>query len=110
VKARYKELIERYGLVAVLVYLSTSLAVGVPAFIALKMGLEVDSAAGTGGTAAATFAVLKLTQIPRLAFTAIATPIVGRYVSLPMPGLEPVEVEVDGEAPAADVAPEPEAT
>ena len=127
----YKELIERYGLVAVLVYLSTSLCVFVPTLLALNYGfdmvgwlaswgIELPDAVLAGGNVLLAWGVVKATQIPRLVVTAAITPIVGQYVRIPMPGLGDDDASEDGdagdgetpgtpsvEAPGESKAPEP---
>ena len=75
-----KDLVAEYGFVAVGVYLSTSVVVGGLAALAIVFGLEVESAGAGAGTAFSIWLVLKASQIPRIAATAVLTPFVAQLL------------------------------
>ena len=75
-----QQLVQQYGLVAALIYLTTSFIVGVPIAYGLSKGIDGSGWSFWGAVIGGTFASLKLSQIPRLALTAALTPVVVRYL------------------------------
>lgn len=96
---RMKDLIAEYGAIATVVYLATSVVVGAAATIAILYGFEVDGAKEGAGTAFAVWLTLKATQIPRIAFTLFATPLVARSRWNPFP--KPEELVDEQASPPA---------
>lgn len=81
-KERLKALLEEYGRVAIITYFTIfGLALGGFA-IAIRLGLSVDSSAGTAGTFGAAYVATKLTQPLRILATLVLTPIVAKVVHL----------------------------
>ena len=78
--SRMQQLVQQYGLVAALIYLTTSFVVGVPIAYGLSKGVDATGWSFWGAVIGGTFASLKLSQIPRLALTAALTPVVVRYL------------------------------
>lgn len=79
-KDRLKTLLEEYGKVAVVVYFAIFAAVLGGFAIAIRLGVEVDSAVGTAGTLGAAWVATKLTQPLRILATLVLTPLVAKLV------------------------------
>lgn len=88
-KDRFKTLLAEYGKVAMIIYFSIFGLVFLGFAVAIRMGVEVESAAGNAGTLGAAYVATKLTQPLRILATLVLTPIVGklveRFVSKPSP-------------------------
>jgi hypothetical protein len=79
-KDRLKTLLVEYGKVAMVTYLAIFAAVLVGFAIAIRLGAQVDSAAGTAGTLGAAWVATKLTQPLRILATLVLTPLVAKLV------------------------------
>lgn len=77
---RLKTLLEEYGKVAVVIYFAIFGAVLGGFAIAIRLGVEIESAAGTAGTLGAAWVATKLTQPLRILATLVLTPLVGKLV------------------------------
>jgi len=79
-KERLKVLVERYGPLVVVIYLST-FAVSITGFyVAIGMGFELEGFGGDGARLATAYALTKLIQPLRILLTAALTPIVASKV------------------------------
>lgn len=75
---RLKLLFEEYGWIAINTYLVLSLVVFAGFFVAIKLGLSIESSAGAATTAGAAWVGLKLTQPIRIPVALGLTPLVAR--------------------------------
>lgn len=73
-KARYQELIERFGTAAIAVYLTLFFSTWIGFWFAIRSGISVDGAAAGAGTIGGAYLATKLTQPARIALTAVITP------------------------------------
>jgi hypothetical protein len=71
---------QQFGCVALVIYLLTSLVVGVPTAFGLWRTVEAEGAAFWSLVGGGTWATLKLTQLPRFAVTAALTPVVAKLL------------------------------
>ena len=102
-----KDLIAEYGPLALAIYLTTSLLVGVPALIAIWSGVEIESAGEKAASAGAVWVLLKITQPFRIALTAFLTPVIGRRWNPFKDMLKEPETEAEGLTPGDDAKPQP---
>jgi hypothetical protein len=79
-KERLQKHLAEYGSVAIWVYFGIFAIVLVGFATAIKMGVEVESAAGTAGTWGAAWLATKLTQPLRILATFVVTPFVVRVL------------------------------
>ena len=79
-KARLEALLEKYGKVALITYFVIFALVFGGFAIAISLGVQVESAAGTAGTLGAAWVATKLTQPIRILATLALTPLLGRLV------------------------------
>ena len=77
---RLKLLMETYGPVAIVVYFAIFGLVFVGAIIAIHMGFQVSSGAGSAGALGAAYVATKLTQPVRILATLALTPLAARLV------------------------------
>jgi hypothetical protein len=75
-KERLRPMIDRYGAVAVVVYVVIALSVFFGSYLAMQRGWKPESVAGTAGTWAAAYVFYKVTMIPRIGATVVLTPAV----------------------------------
>jgi len=99
VRTKLTGLIEEYGKLAIFVYFGIFFAVWSGIALAIRMGWQTESAAGTAGTWAAAYVITKLTQPLRIAATLVITPALGvLYKRL----RRPVPIPVVAEREASD--------
>jgi hypothetical protein len=79
-KERLQKLMTEYGAAGVWVYFGIFAIVLVGFATAIRMGVEVESAAGTAGTWGAAWVATKLTQPLRILATLVVTPLVVRLL------------------------------
>jgi hypothetical protein len=77
-KERIQQLMVEYGALAVWVYFSIFALVLAGFWLAIKLGIKPDSAAGTAGTLGAAWVATKLTQPFRIIATLALTPAIMR--------------------------------
>src|SRR5262245_29449024 len=77
VRTKLTGLIEEYGKLAIFVYFGIFFLVWSSFALAIRMGWQTDSAAGTAGTWAAAYVLTKLTQPLRIGATLVVTPALG---------------------------------
>ncbi|MEQ9498578.1 MAG: hypothetical protein RIT81_17005 [Deltaproteobacteria bacterium] len=77
---RLKALLAEYGMVAVAMWFGLAAIVFGGAFVALKLGFEIDGVAGGLGTGAGAYAILQLTKPVRIVVVLAATPVVARFL------------------------------
>lgn len=77
-KDRLEALLLKYGKLALIIYFSIFGLVLAGFAIAIRAGVQVESAAGQAGTLAAAWVATKLTQPLRIVATLVLTPIVGK--------------------------------
>jgi hypothetical protein len=77
-KDRLKRLVEEYGATAIGVFLALWVLVFAGACVAIAYGWRPQSTAGTVGTVAAAYVVLRLTLPIRVPATLVLTPLVAR--------------------------------
>ncbi|MGE4139562.1 MAG: hypothetical protein AB7N76_02885 [Planctomycetota bacterium] len=94
---------QQYGCVALLIYLSTSLIVGVPLAWGIGHSLDTTGLAFWGAVLGGAFAGLKASQLPRLALTAALTPVIGRMLPESVLAALRLPVEEEAEPEAAPV-------
>ena len=73
-KERIQQLMVEYGALAVWVYFIIFAVVITGFWLAIKLGIKTDSAAGTAGTLGAAWVATKLTQPVRIVATLALTP------------------------------------
>jgi len=78
VKKTAQKLLAEYGTVAVVVYFAIFFAVLGGFWLAIRLGWQPTSAAGSVGTFAAAYIATKVTQPIRIAATLVITPIVAK--------------------------------
>ena len=78
VKKTIQNLLAEYGTVAVIVYFVIFFAVLGAFWLAIRLGWQPTSAAGSVGTFAAAYIATKLTQPLRIAATLVITPFIAR--------------------------------
>jgi len=78
VKKTIQNLLAEYGTVAVIVYFVIFFAVLGAFWLAIRLGWQPSSAAGSVGTFAAAYIATKLTQPLRIAATLVITPFIAR--------------------------------
>ncbi len=99
-RARYDDLLAEYGQAALATYLTLFFGTWIGFWIAIKSGIEIDSAAGSAGTIGGAYIATKLTQPIRIGATLVLTPpIVGAWRRLR--GAPPEAPEVPPEPPAS---------
>lgn len=79
-KDRLTTLLNEYGRVAIVIYFTIFALVLAGFAIAIRFGVQVDSAAGTAGTIGAAWVATKLTQPLRILATLVLTPIVAKFI------------------------------
>lgn len=79
-KDRLQTLLAEYGTVAIVIYFGIFALVFAGFAISIRLGVQVESAAGTAGTLGAAYLATKLTQPLRILATLVLTPIVGKLV------------------------------
>ncbi|MBF5045796.1 hypothetical protein FGE12_25535 [Aggregicoccus sp. 17bor-14] len=79
-KERFKLMLEEYGPLLLGVYLGLAALVFVGAALALRFGLHVEGTAGTAGTLAGAWVILKLTQLVRIPVALALTPLLARLL------------------------------
>jgi len=79
-KDRLEALLQKYGKLALIIYFSIFGLVLAGFAIAIRAGVQVESAAGEAGTLAAAWVATKLTQPLRIVATLVLTPIVGKVL------------------------------
>ena len=77
-KKTVQALLAEYGTVAVVVYFVIFFAVLGGFWLAIRLGWQPSSAAGSVGTFAAAYVATKITQPLRIAVTLVVTPFVAR--------------------------------
>lgn len=77
-KKTIEKLLAEYGTVAVIVYFVIFFGVLFGFWLAIRLGWQPTSAAGTAGSWAAAYVATKLTQPIRIAATVVATPVVAK--------------------------------
>ena len=75
-KQRWKDTMERYGTLAITIYLSTFVIAMTGFTIAIKAGFEVDSGAEKTGTLLMAYGATQLTKPIRLIATIVLVPLV----------------------------------
>lgn len=91
---KLKKLMAEYGRVALVVYLVLFVLVFAGSAIGLKMGFDLGGAGGNLGTAAAAYAVTKVSQPLRILATLALTPLVATVLgrrAVPVEGDETAE-------------------
>ena len=88
-KERLTTLLNEYGRVAIIIYFTIFALVLAGFAIAIRFGVQVDSAAGTAGTIGAAWVATKLTQPLRILATLVLTPIVAKLVERFVPKRKP---------------------
>jgi len=78
VKKTIQKLLAEYGTVAVVVYFVIFFAVLGAFWLAIRLGWQPTSAAGSVGTFAAAYIATKLTQPLRIAATLVITPFIAK--------------------------------
>ena len=79
-KDRLKALLDEYGKIAIATYFAIFFLVLGGFALAIRVGVKVDSGAGTAGTLAAAWVATKLTQPLRILGTLLLTPVIGKFV------------------------------
>lgn len=79
-KDRLEALLARYGKVALVIYFGIFGLVLAGFAIAIRAGVQVESAAGEAGTLGAAWVATKLTQPLRILATLVLTPIVAKVI------------------------------
>lgn len=79
-KARLEALLQKYGKLALIVYFSIFGLVLAGFAIAIRIGVQVESAAGEAGTLGAAWLATKLTQPLRILATVLLTPLVSKVL------------------------------
>ncbi len=79
-KKKFKELFEKYGTTAVVVYFALFFLVLAGFAAAIAFGVKVESAAGSAGVLGGAYLATKLTQPLRIAATFAITPLVAKLV------------------------------
>lgn len=79
-KDRLEALLQKYGKLALIIYFTIFGLVLAGFAIAIRAGVQVESAAGEAGTLAAAWVATKLTQPLRIVATLVLTPIVGKVL------------------------------
>lgn len=77
-KARYEQLVEEYGSVAVVTYLVLFLGTWFGFWVAISRGLDPAGSAASAGTVGGAYVATKLTQPARILATLALTPLVVR--------------------------------
>jgi hypothetical protein len=80
-RKKFKELMEQYGPVAVVLYFAIFFAVLGGFALAIRLGFEPESAVGKVGVFTAAYLATKATQPLRIAATLALTPVFGRLVT-----------------------------
>lgn len=80
-KERFQTLLAEYGRVVFVIYFAIFGLVFAGFAIAIRAGVQVDSASGELGTIGAAYVATKLTQPVRILATLVLTPIVAKLVS-----------------------------
>jgi hypothetical protein len=93
-----KDLLAEYGAVALVVYLSIFAAVLTGFWLAIRLGWQADSTAGSVGTLAAAYVATKVTQPLRIGATLVLTPLLARLYERVRPGSGPGRREPRDEA------------
>ena len=75
-KTRYADLVAEYGMVALGTWLTLALVTFISLVVAIRLGVHIESAAGSAGTFGAAYVGLQLTKPFRIAATLVLTPIV----------------------------------
>ena len=100
-KERIKQLMVEYGSLAVWVYFAIFAIVLIGFWLAIKLGVKTDSAAGTAGTIGAAWVATKLTQPLRIVATLALTPAVMRGLRWLKTRGRPPAVEEPSDSPAS---------
>lgn len=79
-KARLEALLEKYGKLALIIYFSIFGLVLAGFAIAIRAGVQIESAAGEAGLLGAAWLATKLTQPVRILATLFLTPIVAKVM------------------------------
>ena len=79
-KARLEALLAKYGKLALIIYFAIFALVLAGFAIAIRIGVQVESAAGEAGTLGAAWLATKLTQPLRILATVLLTPVVARVL------------------------------
>lgn len=79
-KDRLEALLAKYGKLALIIYFGIFGLVLAGFAIAIRAGVQVETAAGEAGTLAAAWVATKLTQPLRIIATLVLTPIVGKVL------------------------------
>ncbi|HVF39190.1 MAG TPA: hypothetical protein VM939_04760 [Gemmatimonadaceae bacterium] len=77
-RATLKDILAKYGAIAVVIYLTIFTAVLAASYFAIRLGWTPTNIAGSAGVFTAAYLFTKLTQPIRIAATVMLTPIVGR--------------------------------
>lgn len=77
-KDRLEALLQKYGKVALVIYFSIFGLVLAGFAIAIRAGVQVESAAGEAGVLGAAWVATKLTQPLRILATVVLTPVVAK--------------------------------
>jgi hypothetical protein len=103
---RLKALVAEWGALFVVVWFGLFATVLVGFALAIQLGLEVESTAGTLGTWGAAYVATQLTKPLRLAATVVITPALGAFLKrFRRPAAPSVGVPQGGAEPALDEAP-----
>ena len=79
-KDRLEALLQKYGKLALIIYFTIFGLVLTGFALAIRAGVQVESAAGEAGTLGAAWVATKLTQPLRILATVVLTPLVSRLV------------------------------
>jgi len=82
-KQSWQQLLEEYGRIAIVTYFGIFFSVLGGFYVAIKMGFNVESAAGGAGTFGAAYVATKVTQPIRIAVTVVVTPFLARLFRRP---------------------------
>ena len=79
-KDRLEALLQKYGKLALIIYFTIFGLVLTGFALAIRAGVQVESAAGEAGTLGAAWVATKLTQPLRILATVVLTPLVSKLV------------------------------
>jgi len=82
-KESWQKLLEEYGRIAIVTYFGIFFSVLGGFYVAIRMGFNVESAAGGAGTFGAAYVATKVTQPIRIAVTVLITPFLARLIRRP---------------------------
>ena len=83
IKARFDEIKQEYGKIAIATYLVLWAAVLIAYAVAIKMGVEMESASSKGGILVGAWVAAKVSQPFRILLTIVLTPVIASILRRP---------------------------